>query len=328
MNAEVATRLLAIMGTIALGAWIMRWPVMRGRDGQDADPAFTLAQLATYVLVPALLFRTMVRLDLGQLPWQVIQAYFVPALAYALAIYGWQRTQVATARGEAADPAAPATRAVSAVYGNAVQLGIPMALALFGERGLALHVALVALHGLVMLTLFTLLAEADRARALGGGSPLKTAQAMVVSTLTHPVVLPVIAGLLANAVGFTLPAVLDQVLYGLGTAVVPLCLLLIGMNLAQYGLRRHWRGALGITLLKLVVLPGVVLGFSHQVLGLRGLPLQVVVMMGALPVGANALIFGQRYRILQAEATAAIVVSTLAFAGTAGAWLWVLEMVS
>ena len=40
-------------------------------------------------------------------------------------------------------------------------------------------------------------------------------------------------------------------------------------------------------------------------------------MLAALPVGSNALIFAQRYKTLQAEATAAIVFSTLAFVLTA-----------
>ena len=47
---------------------------------------------------------------------------------------------------------------------------------------------------------------------------------------------------------------------------------------------------------------------------------------GRLPVGSNALIFAQRYETLQAEATAAIVVSTLAFALTAPLWLAVLAL--
>ena len=55
-----------------------------------------------------------------------------------------------------------------------------------------------------------------------------------------------------------------------------------------------------------------------------GLPLSVLVMMAALPVGSNALIFAQRYHTLQAEATAAIVFSTLAFMLSAPLWLEVL----
>ena len=53
------------------------------------------------------------------------------------------------------------------------------------------------------------------------------------------------------------------------------------------------------------------------------MPLAVVVMMAALPTGSNALIFAQRYDTL-AQATTAIVFSTLAFAATATLWLGVL----
>jgi len=83
----------------------------------------------------------------------------------------------------------------------------------------------------------------------------------------------------------------------------------------------HLRGALGVTLLKLLGLPALVLAVAHWGFGLEGLPLSVLVMLAALPVGSNALIFAQRYNTLQAEATAAIVFSTLAFVLTAPLWL-------
>jgi malonate transporter len=71
----------------------------------------------------------------------------------------------------------------------------------------------------------------------------------------------------------------------------------------------------------------VVLAIAHGVFGLSGLPLAVLVMMAALPVGSNALLFAQRYRTLEAEATAAIVASTVAFMATAGLWMAVLAWV-
>ncbi len=61
--------------------------------------------------------------------------------------------------------------------------------------------------------------------------------------------------------------------------------------------------------------------------GLEGIPLAVVVVMASLPVGSNALIFAQRYGTLEAETTAAIVFSTLAFMLTAPVWLAVLGYV-
>jgi len=75
-----------------------------------------------------------------------------------------------------------------------------------------------------------------------------------------------------------------------------------------------------------MVLPALVLALAHWGLGLSGQPLAVIVMMGALPVGSNALIFAQRYRTLEGETTAAIVLSTLLFVVTAPLWLALLAL--
>lgn len=147
-------------------------------------------------------------------------------------------------------------------------------------------------------------------------------------TLIHPVVLPVLAGLAWNLAGFGLPTVADEILQTLGQAVVPLCLVLIGMSLVYYGIEGALRTAIELSLLKLVVLPALVLAAAHWGFGLAGLPLAVVVMLAALPIGSNALIFAQRYRALEAETTAATVLSTLAFVVSAPLWLTVLARLS
>jgi malonate transporter len=67
-----------------------------------------------------------------------------------------------------------------------------------------------------------------------------------------------------------------------------------------------------------------VLVLGHWGAGLHGLPLAVIVLCAALPVGSNALLFAQRYSTLEAEATAAIVLSTFGFMLTAPLWLLVL----
>jgi malonate transporter and related proteins len=256
------------------------------------------------------------------MPWRSVWAYFVPVVALALAVYVWQRARGAAQRHGAA---APAVRALSASFGNSVQLGIPLAAALFGEAGLAIHIPLVSLHALFMLSLVTALAEIDQARVPMPGRPPSslgaTMTATVRNTVIHPVVLPVLAGLAWNATGLGLNAVVDETLALLGSAVVPICLVLIGLSLAYYGVQGHLRGAMGLALVKLVVQPALVLLVANWVFGLSGVPLAVVVMMAALPVGSNPLIFAQRYATLPAETTAAIVFSTIAFVATAAVWL-------
>jgi hypothetical protein len=207
-----------------------------------------------------------------------------------------------------------------------------MAAALFGEAGLGIHIALVSVHALVLLSTLTALVELDlageRASHDGGASLWRTLGSTLRNTVIHPVVLPVLAGGLYNATGWSLPAPIDETLQLLGTAVAPLCLVLIGITLAYTAgetLRCALRGALGIAALKLLVLPALVLVVAKGGFGLAGLPLQVAVMMAALPSGSNALIFAQRYRSQEAEATTAIVLSTLGFVLSAPLWLAVLS---
>ncbi len=319
MSSVVLAKLLAMFVTVALGyiAARRRW---LGRP-EDGDAARMLGAVAFHLFVPALLFRTTARLDLAHMPWRTLAAFFVPALIVMFGVYLWQR------RHAARDGAAsPAVRAITAVFGNSVQVGIPFASALFGETGLAIHVTLVSLHALVLLSVLTALVELDLARAhhAQASGLARTLAQTARNTVIHPVVLPVVAGLLFNAAGGTLPEALDQALLMLASAVVPVCLVLIGVSLATYGVGRRSPGGLLAMGAKLFVLPAAVLGFAHWGLGLSGTPLAVVVMLAALPAGSNTLIFAQRYRTLEAEATGAIVVSTLAFALTAPLWLAVL----
>ncbi len=323
MSVAVLFKLLAVLVTVALG-WLagrLRWLGER-----EADPARVLAAAAFYIFVPALLFRTTARVDLGALPWRMLVAYFLPVVGLMLLVHAQQRRR---RRHHPALPvAAPGVRAISVGFGNNVQMGIPMATAIFGEAGLGLHLMLVSVHALVLLSVTTALVELDlahdKARREGGGSLWRTLASTLRNTVIHPVVLPVLAGLVWNALGLGLPGLVDEVLQLLGSAVVPLCLVLIGLSLAYYGVQGQVRGGIAIAAAKLLGVPALVLVVAHWGFGLGGLPLSVMVMAAAAPVGSNALIFAQRYHALQAEATAAIVFSTLAFMLSAPLWLMVL----
>jgi malonate transporter len=319
MFSVILFKLLAIMGVVVIGYVVGR----KGWLGAN-DPARVLGYAAFYIFVPALLFRTTSRIEFASMPWGTLAAFFVPVVALALSVYVWQRK-----RGGLVT-AGPSVRAITATFGNTVQLGIPMAAAMFGEAGLSIHVTIVSLHALTLLTVLTALVELDlaRERARQGDADAHVGRMLMDTarkTIIHPVVLPILAGLAWNAAGVPTPAVIDEMLVQLGQAVVPMCLVLIGLSLAQYGIKSAARGAVSLSLLKLVLLPAVVLVVGHWGFGLSGLPLSVVVMAAALPVGNNALIFAQRYGAQEGESTAAIALSTFAFALTAPLWLWVVS---
>ena len=324
MSALVFLKLFAIFAVVAIG-----WAVARSGRLGGGDPSRVLSGAAFYIFVPALLFRTSARTDFARLDGRIVFAFFVPTIVVLLIVYATGRFARDAA---AAAPAAPSVRAITASFGNAVQIGIPLAAALYGESGLALHITLVSLHALILLTILTALVELDLAHAKrrsdpGGGHLLGTLATTARNTVVHPVVLPVLAGLAWNVTGIALPTVADEILATLGQAVVPVCLVLIGVSLAHYGVRGALRGAAALSVVKLVVQPLAVLAFARLVLGLEGVPLAVVVMMAAVPVGSNALIFSQRYQTLPAETSTAIVVSTLSFVASAPLWLAVLHAI-
>jgi malonate transporter and related proteins len=336
MTWDLAYKLAALFAMIGLGWGAARWRLLGSAEAQRG-----LAQAAFSLFLPALLFRTTAALDVRTLPGPLLLAFFGPLMLWALAAWAWcsrrQRRAVgdgvagsteADATGPAA-PAAPAVWAVSMSFGNSVQVGLPFAAALFGQAGLQLHLAIVSLHALLLLSLITVLAEVDIARA-AARDPTSTGRTVALGpmllhiarqTLIHPVVLPVMAGLAWHLTGWTLHPVADSVLQTLGQAGVPLCLVLIGASLVQHGLGARPGRLVGLVLLKLVVLPALVGASGHWIFGLDGLPLAVLVMAAALPIGSNALLFAQRYRTLEGEASALIVVSTLGFALTAPLWL-------
>ena len=318
MSLAIFLKLIAIFAVVALG-----WVAGRLRWLGPGDVARVLSNATFYLFIPALLVRTTARIDLSAMPWSTLAAFFGPVLFLMLAVYLGTRGRM-SARGAAS----PSVRAISAGFGNTIQLGIPIATALFGESGLAIHLAIVSLHALTLLTLSTALVEIDLAHAHAAREGTRHSLAATLATtarntVIHPVVLPVLAGLALNLSGVTLPALVDETLALLALAVVPLCLIVIGLSLEHYGIGGGLRGALGLAVAKLVALPALVLAVGHWGFGLSGTALAVIVVCAALPVGSNPLLFAQRYRTLEAEVTASIVLSTVGFAITAPLWLWV-----
>lgn len=317
MTSELWIKLLVLFVVVAMG-----WTAGRTRLLGGGDTVRVLSNLAFYLFTPALLFRATARIDFATMPWGTLLAFFGPAVVWMLAVYGLNK------RRPGLEPAAPAVRAISASFGNTVQLGLPFVAALYGDPGLSIHVAIISLHALTLMSLATLLVELDIARAAHhagqGAALLATLGQTARNTLIHPVILPVLAGLIWNLLGLPIWPVLDAGLQMLGSAVVPMCLVLIGLSLAHYGVK----GAVGIGLAlacaKMLCMPLLVLVVGHWLLGQNGVPLAVIVLGAALPVGSNALLLAQRYQTQEAQATAAIVISTLAFVVAAPAWLSVL----
>lgn len=264
-----------------------------------------LSNLIFLLLAPALLFRSMSDVHVEQLSLKPVAAYFIAAgLIYAttLAVRGFNRTA--------------AVLALSNTYSNTVMIGIPLIGLAYGPPGMVVVLTLVSLHSLILLTSATIVLELASAREdAAAGLPGQRHIAATVgkalrNAIIHPVVLPVIAGLLFAQTGWTVPEVIDKPIALLGAAFSPVALVLVGITLAMTPVGIHLRGATVQALVKNVVHPLGVLAIGW-LLGMRGLPLAVMVVAASLPIGANVFMFAQRYRVAEELVTASVVVSTV-----------------
>lgn len=263
-----------------------------------------LSNLIFLLLAPALLFRAMSTVHLEDLSLRPVLAYFIGAGLIFAATIAWRGFDRMSA-----------VLALSNTFSNTTMIGIPVVSLAFGEQGMVVLLTLISLHSLVLMTGATVLIELAVAKehAASGAAEARSMVRIVGQALRnailHPVPLPIMAGLVFAQTGLRMPETLDKPILLLGQAFTPVALVMVGITLALTRVGDHWRGALVQTAIKNLLHPLLVFG-AGWLLGLRGVPLAVMVVVGALPMGANVFLFSQRYRTAEGLVTASVVVST------------------
>lgn len=305
MNSFVISSLLPVVFLIAAGYLAGRRRWIGGNAVKD------LSNLIFLLLAPALLFRAMSTVHVEQLSLKPVAAYFIASgllFAGTMALRGFNRTA--------------AVIALANTYSNTVMIGIALIGLAYGEDGMVVLLTLISLHSLVLLTSATVVLELAVARehaAAGDGagrhSMARTVLRALRNAIIHPVPLPIMAGLLFAQTGLVMPEMIDKPIQLLGQAFGPVALVMVGITLALTPIGRHWRGALAQALVKNLLHPLLVAAIGWA-LGVRGIPLTVMVVAAALPIGANVFLFSQRYRTAEDLVTASVAVSTVLALGT------------
>jgi len=299
MNGSAVAALLPVIALIGTGFGLARVGLVRQAAVKD------MSNLVFLLLLPSLLFRTMAQVHIGELDYRPIGVYFLSAIIVfvtTMLVYGFNT--LAAARG------------LASMFSNAAMIGVPLVGLAFGEQGLVTLFTLISVHALVLLTAATMVFELASSREQHADdthnkrSMGRTVWQAVRNSVIHPVPLPILAGLLWSLTGWPLPEVLDTSLKMLGSAMGPMALLLVGITLAYTRIGAYWRAAMRITLVKSLVHPLVFLVCAWT-LQLRGPAMGVMLICSALPVGANALLFTQRYQVAEDEVVASIALSTL-----------------
>lgn len=166
---------------------------------------------------------------------------------------------------------------------NSVYFAYPVALATFGEEGLAQ--AILFDLGQTTLTLTVLYAL-----ALWHGSALSSARSALIRLFSAPPFWALVVMLVLKAAGLHLPSWLRDILTPVHMTTTPLASLLLGLSISFASVRR----TLALTCLGVAVrmAGGLLLGWmAAWLLNLTGVERAVVILIGGMPSAVTAVIF-------------------------------------
>ena len=288
---------LPVFGVIAIGYGAAK----AGWMGESAIDG--LNQFCFNIAIPLLLFRLLATSEFPETaPWGYLVTYYggVGIVYLAAILLGGRLFGFTLVEG--------AVFGLCAGFSNTIMIGIPLVLRAFGEEASFPLFVLIGLHGVILMTLTTVLAEIG----LGRGDTLaKLPRAVGKRLISNPIIIGLLAGFAYNLTGQPLPQTLDAVLETLGSAALPCATFAIGTSISRF----HLAGSVGhlslITVLKLLVHPVLVWVLGRYAFDLSPLWLSVAVLLAALPVGITGYLFAERYRVIVPAAASAVLVSTI-----------------
>jgi malonate transporter and related proteins len=294
---NLITIVLPVFALIAVGYAAGRFRLFSSESGKVLnDYTFQLA-------VPALLFRSMARLEVSDIPLDLWVSFF------GAAFLTWLVASVLTATMLGRPAIDTPSIAMSSSFGNVVMLGIPLSLAAFGETAAAPAALIVALHT-------PLLFFAGALHQALVAEPRQTNVVNIVRDLflelaRNPIILAIAAGILWRATGLGLDPGIDRVLLMLGQSAVATSLVGLGLSLIQFEIKGQAPTLSMILVLKLALMPCVAWLLAVHVFALRPVAAAVVVLFAAMPTGANAFIFASRSGRAVNSASGAVALGTI-----------------
>lgn len=289
--------ILTGFAVIALAVFVGWLAARTGALPPEARPV--LARLNFNVLAPFLLFSVLATADVGALfsallPVSAVTAVAMMAIFALVALLAWRRSLPHTVIGSLASG-----------YVNGNNFGIPIAVYMLGDAAWSAPVVLL------QLLLFAPIALAVLGATVEGRT---SAWVIVRSTLTNPIIIGSLAGVIVAVTGIELPPIVLEPIELIGHAAVPLMLIAYGLSLHGQRLLEPGTGRRDVllaTVLKLLVMPPLAWALGRFAFGLEGIELYAVTVLAALPTAQNVFVFAQRYETAEVVARDTVFLTTM-----------------
>jgi hypothetical protein len=298
-------------------------------------PESAIPGLNAFVLffaLPCLLFRFGASMPLRQLIDPVLLATYLLA-ALLLVAFTVAATWRRSAGAHGVDLKNAAFGALVAAFPNTGFMGVPLLVALFGDRAAGPVIGTVLVDLIVTSTLCIGLAQLQEAQehpeSAGVGSALLRS---LRGAMTNPLPWAIALGAVFAAAGLELPGPLAQIVKMLGDAATPVALFTIGSVLWRAGQHAHTRtpvaNFLPVALFKLLLHPLLVLSLGllarRAGAAVPASGMTVLVLAAALPSASNVSLLAERYGADNGRIARIIMASTVLAFGSFTLLAWAL----
>jgi predicted permease len=126
----------------------------------------------------------------------------------------------------------------------------------------------------------------------------------------QPILYAVVAGVIVNVAGWSLPGPVAKASQLLGGGAIALMLLLVGLQLARLTVREEAAGATLATAIRLLAAPPIA-WVAGKLVGLEGLALAVAVLQASTPTAVTSALWALEFDARPALVSATVVLSTV-----------------
>ena len=291
--------LLPIFLIIVLGAVFEK---VKGPDFRS------VSDLTLFILVPCLIFA-------GLMKGGAEVVSFLPGAAafmVALTLIFWG-ISVVCGKLLKLDSQRQSAFSLTTIMMNTGNYGLPLVLFAYGPEGLSYAVMVMVLFTFPLGTLAIYIASR------GQDSPVKALIEMFKVPLFHAIILAVIW----RGFALPLPEIIFKVIDIVGQAAIPGLLILLGMQLARTKFIGDLPAISLSSFLRLVISPLVAI-LLCQLLGIQGMPRNVLILQTSTPAAVIPLLYAVNYDTRPDMVAGTIFVSTIASAMTLTFLLWFL----
>ena len=284
-----------------------------------SEPAIVgLNSFVFYFALPALLFFKMADAPLSALlQWKLFVSYSGGGLLSFATIFLLGRLAF---RGPLKENA---LRGMAGAFPNVGYLGLPLVIAVYGDRATVPAVLVMVLDHLILLPLTTFLIEAD-------SDQHRTPAAVFLTALRglsrNPLIVATVAGgvLSVTGIGPLLPLPVKAFGNLLGGAAGPCALFALGASLAGKPITDRFSEVALMTGTKLFVHPTFAALIAFKLLHLNPYLAGIAITEASLPIAANVFVMARAYGTYVARTSTAILVSTILSVVTVSALLTLL----